>query len=1009
MKKTPLATAIGSVLAAGAATAPHIVFAQADATDNEKATNKIEEVVVTGSRIKKDAFTTSAPMDIVDVETASVQGIANVGQLLQTTTVAAGSPQVTAATSFQFVQNGGLGTNTISLRGLGANRTLVLLNGRRAGPAGVQGGTSSFDLNVLPLSTIERVEILKDGASSIYGSDAVAGVVNIITRKDSGATIDGFVSAPSESGGVESRLSISYGKAFDRGDFRVTADYNKRDHLRRGQRDYFTCGNQYIFDQNTGERADIVDPRSGKRWCEDLTWGHVWLYDYAADTNIPNPFGGSLLAQYDYDNNLGQYIPGYAVDPNNPEWLTQPGGFYPVAYDAASDAVTNDNHPFQDRESLNPQVQLITLYGEGEFEFNEHVTGYTEVLFNRRTTESDGYRQYWSYIYSGDYDFSSLGTGVPGGGNSLSAAAGWFGEQWYSPTAITDHNDESVEVDYYRVVGGLRGPINDSWDWDLSFNYSYSDGSYTNDRIYNDSIRDQNWLTGSCVGTVTSVRGVPCMDIPWLDPELLRGNVSQELRDFMFGTETGHTTYKQWSIDGYVTGDAFELPAGPLGVAAGFQYRYDEISDTPGQITYNPITGESNAWLDDAAGITTGDDKTWAVFGEVDVPILTDRPGFRNLTLNASARYTNVDSYGSDTTWKVGLNWQVIDSIRLRGNRATSFRAPALYELYIANQTGNISQRSDPCIRYEANYQIGNISQNVYENCMADPAGLPPDYSGGTITPTVYTGGGAGLLNAETADSTTYGIIWQPSFADLSVSIDYFKFTVKDEVDQLGGAQIILGCYESDFGYAYSNTEPLCDLFDRTNVNMGIDNVQDSYINIANQENSGIDYAVRYIQPVGPGSLTIDLRATQQRKDIRALYEETSEDLNGRVGDPKWVGQSRITYDSGKWSFFWGMQWIGPSSSEEHFGRDFITYRGVNYDAVLYTKDVYYHSFSAQYRMDNGLSLLAGIANAFDQHPPQLTREGTTGEYTMVGNSLLASNYDMLGRRYFVNATWSFE
>ena len=190
---------------------------------------------------------------------------------------------------------------------------------------------------------------------------------------------------------------------------------------------------------------------------------------------------------------------------------------------------------------------------------------------------------------------------------------------------------------------------------------------------------------------------------------------------------------------------------------------------------------------------------------------------------------------------------------------------------------------------------------------------------------------------------------------------------------------------------------------------MGIDNVQDSYINIANQENSGIDYAVRYITPIGPGDLTIDLRATQQRKDVRALYQETSEDLNGRVGDPKWVGQSNITYNTGNWSLFWGMQWIGPSSSEKHFGRDYVTYRGVNYDAVLYTKDVYYHSFSAQYKMDNGVTLLAGIANAFDQHPPQLTRVQTTGEYTMVGNSLLTSNYDMLGRRYFVNATWSFE
>jgi outer membrane receptor protein involved in Fe transport len=446
MEKTPLATALGSILTVGSMPAWQVVYAQdtgAQLVDSEE----IEEVIVTGSRIKKDAFTTSSPVDIVDVREASVQGIANIGELLRGSTSASGSPQVTAATSFQFTENGGLGVNTISLRGLGANRTLVLLNGRRAGPSGVQGGVSSFDLNVLPLATIERVEILKDGASSIYGSDAVAGVVNIITRKDDGGTIDGFMSQPSDTGGEESRLSISFGKSMDRGNFRVTADYSKRDHLRRGQRDYFSCGNQYIFDQNTGERADIVDPRTGERWCEDLTWGHVWIYDYAADSNVPAPFGGSNLAQPDYGDNLGQYIPGFAA-PTDASQLTAPSNFFPVSYDPASDAVTNDNHPFQDVESLNPEVELITLYGEGEFEFTDNVTGYTEVLFNRRTTKSTGYRQYWSYVYSGDHNFGPDPSDpncadpddplfddcayalIPDAGNTLAADAGWFGQQW---------------------------------------------------------------------------------------------------------------------------------------------------------------------------------------------------------------------------------------------------------------------------------------------------------------------------------------------------------------------------------------------------------------------------------------------------------------------------------------------------------------------------------------------------------------------------------------------------
>jgi len=198
--RTPLAHAISLIIAAAALGANDDARAQseqdaAQPTAQEAAQEqKLETVLVTGTRIRHDGFSSSQPMDVVSPDVAALQGVGDVTRLLQTSTIAAGSPQVTAATSTAFVQNGGTGAQTLSLRGLGANRTLVLLNGRRAGPAGVRGGVSSFDFNVLPLSVIERVEILKDGASSIYGSDAVAGVVNIITKKGEGATVDAYFS-----------------------------------------------------------------------------------------------------------------------------------------------------------------------------------------------------------------------------------------------------------------------------------------------------------------------------------------------------------------------------------------------------------------------------------------------------------------------------------------------------------------------------------------------------------------------------------------------------------------------------------------------------------------------------------------------------------------------------------------------------------------------------------------------------------------------------------------------
>lgn len=1003
MKKTPIASAISIALAHGSLMMSGVAVAQDDVNDEATSGEAIEEIVTTGSRIRKDVFTSSTPMDVIDIEEASIQGIANVGELLQNSTVAAGSPQVTSAISSAFVENGGIGTSTISLRGLGANRTLVLLNGRRAGPSGTRGGVSSFDLSVLPLSTIERIEVLKDGASSIYGSDAVAGVVNIITRREDGGTIDGYVSAPGSSGGEQTRLSASWGRDYDRGGFRVTADYNKQEELARGDRDYFNCGNDYVFDPDSGERADIIDPRTGTFKCADLTWGHIWVYDYGAD-NIP----GGRRAQYDYDGNLGQYIPGYGPV-ENPWDLETPPGWFPTGYDRPSSGVEQADHPFQDQESLIPETEITTFYGEGDFKITDNVELYGEVLLNRRNTYVNGYRQYWSYVYSGNFDF------VDGfdGGSQLSADAGWNGLQWFSPTPITDHADDEATVDYQRYLAGLRGEFSNGWAWDATASYSTSDGDYWSQQIFNDSIRDQNWTTGddSCVGQVSSVAGLPCVDVRWLSEDVMNGELTPEERAYLFGEETGNTKYNQWSIDAFVTGDLFELPAGTVAVATGLHYREDDIDDLPGWITQ-----DANAWGSTAAGRTVGEDKTKALFVEFDVPLVNDVPLVRDLTLNASARYTDVDSYGDDTTWKAGINWQITDSVRIRANKGTSFRTPALFELYLADQTSFGSTRSDPCIRWGEELADGNITQTTADNCAADqsaiggPAeGLPPDYTGGTITPTIITGGGLGVLAAETSESTTVGIVWQPSFADLSVSIDYFDITIDDEVAQLGAGTIISGCYASDTGFAFGGAEPLCRQFDRSLPNSGIDNVKDSYLNIASQTNRGFDYSIRYTNELGGwGSLRFDVSANRQIQDEVALFADEVDDYNKLVGDPEWVGEYSIALSRGAMELYYNGRYVGAADNERFYSDDLTTIYGESVRQVLGVDSVLYHALSASYTFDDiGLRVLLGVANLTDEAPPQVSSRGT--DFNIVGNAAFYSQYDWLGRRAFMNMTWSFD
>jgi iron complex outermembrane receptor protein len=228
----------------------------------EQEADEGDVVTVTGTRIQNDTFSSASAMTVVTADEATVQGVTDIASLLQNSIAAAGSSQTTAAISAAIANpEGGLGTQTLSLRGLGAQRTLVLLNGRRAGPSGTGGTVGPFDLNVIPLSAVARVDILKDGASSLYGSDAIAGVVNIITRKDSSSSFDISYTYPEMGAAAELSVSGTWGQELDRGYFRVSADYFMQEEFDRGDRDIFNCSQNLFFKQSDGTRADLFDER----------------------------------------------------------------------------------------------------------------------------------------------------------------------------------------------------------------------------------------------------------------------------------------------------------------------------------------------------------------------------------------------------------------------------------------------------------------------------------------------------------------------------------------------------------------------------------------------------------------------------------------------------------------------------------------------------------------------------------------------------------------------------
>lgn len=979
----------------------------------EEAADENDRVIVTGSRLPNQ-FSSASPMDVFTSDQADARGIGDIASLLRSSTVAAGSPQITAVSSTAFVQDGGVGAESLSLRGLGANRTLVLLDGRRAGPAGTRGSVGSFDFNVIPLSAVERVEILKEGASSVYGSDAIAGVINIITKKDDGLNFDGFYSLPEQGGGEEMRFNASWGETIGNLHFRITGDYFKQKKLARGDRDFFDCAQPYAFNAN-GSRADDVDPRTGKIQCSgDAVWGHVWFYDYDQPGAVSRPWQvRPQLIQFNRNNDLQNYLPGF--DPSSS--FSIPAGWFPVGYGeivapggtpdafygpsaAVSDRLIDYHHPFQDNVSLSPEVERMTIFANGDYDVNDGLKLYGEVLLNRRTTTVQSYRQFFTYQYvydNGDGSFS---------GDPLAISQGWTGPNvGFSPLSITDHNDSTIQVDYVRAVAGAQGdlPIMTGWEWNASVQFSRSNGTYKDDIIWEDAVTDQEFRSALCAGTLTRYRGAPCVDINWYSPDFLAGQFTAEERAFLFGTVKGRTTYEQTAVEAYASGELFDLPAGSVSAVIGALYQEDSLNDTPSQVIQ-----DGEAWGDSTAGITKGEDTSTAVYGELGIPILADAPFAKSLNVNLSGRYNDVDSYGSQSTYKIGLNWTVTDEFRFRASTGTSFRSPALFELFLANETGFLRQTDiDPCVNWQAGLIAGGTTQRVADNCAAD--GIPGNYNGAGATATISSSGGFGRLDAETSDSKSFGVIWSPNFADLQISLDYFDIQVDNEVTKLNSVNILQGCYDS-LNFA---TEPLCALFDRSPAGetdqFNVLTVTDNFLNIATQKNRGIDLDALYRQPLPWGDLTLHAQVSHQLNDeITLLATSPTLDFNGQEGDPKWVGNFDATLDMAPFSFFWGVRYVGETSNEGHFGAQPQTYHGLPVRYVLSTDSILYHNVSVSVEPDEGLTVRLGISNLFDTKPPEVTG-ALSGEFNTVGNIPVAGgSYDFFGRTVFLNVSKSF-
>ena len=1041
-----------------------------------------QTIVVTGSRLRRDERNSPDPVTIIDPALAEKEGLFTTAEVLQSSPLAAGSTQITSTISSNFVINGGEGVQTINLRGLGANRTLVLLNGRRAGPAGVRGGVSAFDLNVIPVDAIQSVDVLKTGASSVYGSDAVAGVVNLITKKDlRGLETRIFATVPENSGGEQYSISATYGAALgERGHVMVGVDWYHHEELERGDRSFFGCEEENVTSEATGERADPIDPRTGRPYCGLFLSNMAILRDFGliANNNLLGPLlpdntppDGSTLSRrpigaIQFDPSLAQFLgPNqtgrfFLTQPGNTSQFRAPAGWFPVgAHEATSLAVQNnfDNRVLND--SVIPDTKRFTIFTEAGYELTDRVELYVEGLYNRRKTKTDASRQLffdqfpgtsetiYTLIYGNrtnrpyqlPYFFCDGTTCDPNAtGDPLNTE--FSGGALIQPV-IWAPFDSGTDVRYYRGVAGVRANMDNvvkNGFIDFHVQHSRSDGDYKRTVIFRDAIEFgvAELRTDLCEGTLTAIRGVPCMDIDYLDPRVLSGNFTDSEKAFLFGVDKGNTLYKQTSGELVAGGDIFELPAGPVKVALGLHARRDYINDLPGEIG---LAG--NLWGSTSSGQTKGYQRTREAFGELEIPILRDSPFARSLTFSGAARVTNTyakrtgpvcsapgecifdgadDSDKGNWTYKLAGNWQVTDWIRFRATYGTSFRSPALYEQFLANESGFLAQSNDPCTRWGE-----SENAEIRANCAAQ--GIPPNHVGGGSFET-FSQGGIGLLDPETSKALTLSAIFTPQSwlwdgGRFSFAVDFIDIEVKDQVTQLGAATILDACYTSD---SFPD-DPLCDLFTRdtagTGASFDIIQVNDPFLNIDTQRNKSLDFTTRFRQDLGSwGTLSLLGQLTYQLKDEFTLFQGTKQNFNGEVGDPKWVGDLDITWNKGPLTVTYGLQVISKTNDLddlEDIGGTSLTdgnclatgaafaLRGGPYCPIYKLPRVAYHSLSAELEVKQDFSFLLGVSNLFDKKPPLVSTVGTPiDNFGQV--PLLGSYYDYYGRRFFVSAQAKF-
>lgn len=951
MYNNKLAKAVRLALVFGAGATATVASNAIAFEDDEAKDSSVERIQVTGSRIKRTDMENASPVSVITTETMQLQGIANVADALQQMTAQSGG--ITAATN-----NGGSGNATVNLRGLGSARTLVLVNGRRVIASGT-GATSTVDLNAIPMAAVQRIEVLKDGASAVYGSDAVAGVVNIIMRKDfEGLEFDAQYAETSEGDGEEATISTTMGIVGEKGNALISFQFYDRGEVRQAARDYSACPIWEATDDN----------------------GNPYKYcggsSFSLGMNAFTPVG---RVQFEPGGNGTSSPEGYHA------WVNGGDG--------------NDRYNYSALSYLSTPATRYNVSASGNYELTDDMSFFADAYYtNRQSTQQMApqpiYYAYgangrnWTmssdpgiYPFVGLYDFATPGD-----------------DQTIYPLRRMQEVGPRVfeqEVNTVNMTIGLEGMFGD-YAYETWYTYGRNSAIDRSKNYINmeNAIKSVN---ENCEGvTVTgtwdnyTVEGndpaAPCINYFGL------GSVSESDAAYLRYTDQGTSGTELHHLGFTVSGDLIELPAGMSGFAFGLEHREESAFNQPDAFSSSGI-GSGNAVQPTAGGY-----KVDEAYVELILPLIADLPFAQSVDLEAAMRYFDYDTFGSDSTYKLGLSWRINDSLMLRSVKSTAFRAPSVSELY-GGQSDSYTNFTDPC-----NGVGGADGEAKYATACANDvaAGLIPgdgswNQGNGQVRAVV---GGNPMLGPEEADTLTVGLVAEP-IEGLSVTADYYKIELDNVISSLGVGTRFDLCYSAGADGGVGGSNPFCNGVVRNAIG-DFDGTPATNENLAFWEVSGWDFNVRY---------NFEMASLDWTADWEASYVDTWEEIAFAGEDPvdyvgvamsnsttvpEWKHNFRVTARGESWSLSYFMMYVDENTTES------VALRGTDPSTVAdATADSFVsHTLSGNYYLTESITLRAGIDNITDEEPPYYTDYDDSNTDT--------SLYKYVGRNFFFGANIKF-